>query len=572
MSKNLFRRVRNRLSSQSAMEEGWSYEHPAPTLSPERKRQLMESTTLDTPRSFLHALNTVVSPYWTKAKTSERLLGATLLATALGLTWYTTQLTVDFSGWQNSLINTVQHIFQAMMMARPEIAAEALNHYPILHDAMNQNAILNEVLTKFPDVSSIMDIKAVQDAVAGNKEFQDIIEKNPSVLDIMMYMPGFKEQVAANPEILTQLHQFNAEIGKRLTETPQVSRYLADLTKLSGGHVISNWGTAIKATFNSISHADSIKTLLDETARKAIHDAWHSRDLVTIASKFTATAIISYKSAQLFVLRWQAWTTGYLATKWMQPGVFSRMKSSFANVDNPGQRLQDDPAQFTAGAVSLLTGATSNVLTLAAFSGMLWGMGPLFGVTGGMFWLGTAYAAGLTALTVAAGRKLPWIQRSQQKVDGNFRKALDNIHNNANVIDQNNVHKLEQDITRKSYKPVIVNTSKVITTNVKLIVVDSTIGNLSIPIPWVVGAFAVAAGSASMGTVQTLNYAFNRVASAMSFFVNRFDQLSKMKATTDRMYMQNQASEASLYIQEEKRQIALLLKEPPVQASALEVH
>ena len=265
-------------------------------------------------------------------------------------------------------------------------------------------------------------------------------------------------------------------------------------------------------------------------------------------------AIVSYKSAQHLALRWRAWTTGYFTNKWTRAKAFVRLKNSFNNIDNPGQRIQEDPAKFTAGAVSLMTGVMNSVMTFGSFFGMLWGMGSLMGVPHGMAWLSLGYASALTALTVGAGYKLPWIQRNQQRREADFRASVDKIHNNAELISQNNTEGVENELVKKRFRPVMKNSLREIGTQVKLIIVDATAGNVSIPIPYIAGAFAVAAGTASMGTIQTLNYAFNRVTSSLSFIVNRFEQLSAMKATADRIYSFDQALELAHYIEEEKRQ------------------
>lgn len=203
-------------------------------------------------------------------------------------------------------------------------------------------------------------------------------------------------------------------------------------------------------------------------------------------------------------------------------------------------------------------------MTLASFSGMLWGMGdfnlanvggPDVNVPGAMFWVAATYATTLTALTMGAGYKLPGIQRRQQGLEAGFRSALKKIHSNTDQIAQNNGEKVEKELARRQFKPVITNSIRDIGTQTKLIIVDATAGNLSIPIPWIVGSFAVAAGAASMGTIQQLNYAFNRVQSSLSFIVNRFNQLSQMKATADRIYLMDRAIDAAHYIEAEKKSL-----------------
>lgn len=502
----------------------------------------------------------VVMPYWAKATVPEKLKGATLLGLSLFMTWYAVQVTVEFGHWQSGLTNTVQQLFQDMMGSRPEILQDVLQSYPALQNTMESNDLLSKILSVYPDTTSIVYDPSFASLFEQNPDLKELLGKNPSIEDIFMNVPDFAERVRQNPEVLEQLSAAKEMVAQKLTERPTTKDYLGRILDMAGGEFIKNMGGILSATFNVASHAVDTADVAQQSFGSAIKTAWNSKDLATIALKFTAMAIISYKSAQYLALRWRAWSTGYYTNKWLKCKAYLRLKNEFNNVDNPGQRIQEDPAKFTAGCVSLLTGVMNSGMQLFAFSGLLWGMGSVMGVPHGMFWTGLAYAGALTGLTIAAGHKLPEIQRNQQHREADLRGALDKVNNNAEVIAQNDAEDIENDLIKKRFRPVMTNSVREIGTQVKLIVVDFTAGNLSIPIPWVIGAFSVAAGTASMGTIQTINYAFNRVTSAMSFIVNRFEQLSQMKATGDRIYVFDKAIELANYVEEEKRQAAAVMK------------
>jgi putative ATP-binding cassette transporter len=533
-----------------------NYEHPRPVLSPEKKKELMDATSLDTPRSTMRSVAGILKPYWTKSGPKEIMTASALLATSLFMTWYAVQVTVDFGNWQSGLMDTIQQLFQAMMTERPDLIAGVMDSYPALQNAIEADPILQEILLRYPDTTSIMYDPQFKDLLQSSPELVELLGKNPTIEEVFSAVPSFKEQLASNPSLLDNLSNFQAELGQEINSKPTVKAHLSNLATLCGADFLNNWGSALSQTFNSA--VDSVKhggQLINDSAKNALKTAWASKDLATIALKFTGMAIISYKSSQYLALRWRSWTTGYYTGKWLNNKAYSRLKERFNNIDNPGQRIQEDPAKFTAGAVSVLTGVMNSGMTLVSFSGMLWGMGTLMGVPHGMFWAAAAYASGLTALTMGAGWKLPWIQRNQQWREADLRDSITKVHNNADLIAQNNSEDVEKKLIQERFNPTMKNSVREIGTNVKLILVDATAGNLSIPIPYVAGAFAIASGTASMGTVQTLNYAFNRVTSSLSFIVNRFDQLSYLKATADRIHMMDKAIDAARYIEEEKRQI-----------------
>lgn len=131
------------------------------------------------------------------------------------------------------------------------------------------------------------------------------------------------------------------------------------------------------------------------------------------------------------------------------------------------------------------------------------------------------------------------------------------MQDNADQIAWNGTEETEKQLIRKSYVPVLNNQVREINTNIKLSIVDVTFGNLSIPVPLMAGAFAIASGSASMGTLQLLQSSFGVVTAGLSFFANRFEQFAGMQAIASRLTTFDTAVEAARYLEEEKRQVSL---------------
>lgn len=445
---------------------------------------------------------------------------------------------------------------------------ELLERYPDLEQVFENNLEIKKLITSYPDFDMIdRNYDALSSFLEGREDLQSVaynyptlartMERYPELIDtfveypdlrryIMDYpslekivenFPGLEGTLAQRPELLDEVRTFSAELADRLSGNAITEEKKDKIWDLAGSNFVSRWSDA----FNGAS-------------KSALQKAWDAKDLVTIALKFTAMSIASYKSSQFLMLRWRAWSTGYYTNRWMSSASFARLKERFSNIDNPAQRIQEDPAKFTAGAMALMTGGVRDAITMGSFSGVLWGMGTVAGVPGAMFWAAALYATALTGITLKAGWKLPGIQRNQQRIEADLREAINSVHVNAELIAQNNSEDVEKELIKNSLRPVMKNSVREIGTQVKLITVDATAGNLSIPVPYIAGAYAISEGVASMGTVQQLNYAFNRIASSMSFLVNRFELFSQMKATADRIYLMDQAVEASRYVEEEKRQ------------------
>lgn len=579
---NPFKKARYNLSLQSAIDEGFAYDHrPPEKLSEQKRKELMETSALETPRSKIRSLVGVLAPYVTKASTKEKIFAVTLLGGSLFLNQFSVEMTVDFGNWLSTMTNTVAQGWNAAFSSRPDIIADMMNNYPMLQEALNTSPLATEMLLNYPDATKILQDPAFRDLISQNPGLLQTLQGNPTIEQVFMQHPDFAAKVAENPELLERLGDFRDELGQKLQELPAIKKTTADLLHLCGGAFLENSWNFLSTSFNSAVQNISVSDMLNkpiealqalqspwnDQTKAAFDQMWQSKDMTTIALKFTAAAIASYKASQYLILRWRSWSTGYYTGKWTSSKAFARLKSTFNNIDNPGQRLQEDPGHFSGASVSLMTGVVGAGMTLEAFGGMLYGMGPVFGVNGGFLLIGGAYAATVLGLTTLAGYKLPGIFRNKQRVEANLRRSTDNIHNNAEQIALTNSESTEKDLVKKRVTPVMKNSVREIGTQVKMIVVDATIGNVSIPLPYVIAWIAaVSAGTASFGTVQTLNYAFNRVNSSLSFIVNRFEQISNWIATSQRIYAMDKAMDASHYIEEEKRQLSAAIPPPAPEA------
>ncbi|MCD8525785.1 MAG: bacilysin biosynthesis protein BacA [Alphaproteobacteria bacterium] len=559
-------------------------------ISSGKRKQLLEESSLTTPRSKTRAVLGVLTPYLTKSSAKERVFAVALFASAMYLSKFSVDMQAEFGDWQGILMNTVGQLTDIVRDLRPDFIANIIGNYPDLQTILQTNPQLNDMLMLYPDGSKILQNPAFRDLLIANEPLRNVLQADPTMQGLFMNFPGISEAISKNPAILEQLTQFNHQLSDMLSSQPGVTGKLKDLLYVCGGAFFQNSWNTLSTAFQTVAQQPVIQTAYDvaQGTRTALTAAanevpqilfgkniltpvpfeagpvtesakklWYSKDMATIALKFTAAALASYKATQLLILRWRAWSTGYYTSKLMSNRAFQRIKNRFTNIDNPGQRLQEDPDKFSAGAVSLMTGGVTAIMTLSIFSQKLWDRGPIGGVEGGFFWTAFAYSAALLAITVGVARKLPEIYRNKQRVEGNLRRSTDNIANNADQIALTENEETEKEMVKRNIKPVMMNAKREIGAQMKMIAVDATVGNVSIPIPYLIVAFtAIATGNGTLGTIQSLNYAFNRVNSSMSFIVNRFEQISNLIATASRMYTLDKATDASFYLEEEKRRLS----------------
>lgn len=672
---------KNVLDPQTAIERGWNYAHEKPALSEAKKKELMEASALETPRSTAKALWGILSPYWTKSGPKEIATGGVLLATSLYMTWYAVAVTVEFSQWLGQMTDTLVNMGNSQTELRPDAVQEVLRQFPGVGEVLQRYPVLEDITLKYPDALGIFngiemgqintielsdivaDYPGVENILAENpmvqdfitqplrvlfsnpeyrsflganqelfqllqtnpapdvifsnfpdiadqiqanpelvrevaqfssaygqieEQWQEILTTFPSLEEIFRNYPGLEDEIKADPSILNQITDFKNELGQVLQNSDEIRRDYQTVGALFGADFFNTWEQAftntahnfsdlgvrgtLQATWNTVQNIGTSLSPFTELnhdtskvglghAMQPFKDAWNNGDFATIALKYTGMALIAFKAKQYLGMRWRAWSTGYYANKWMNNNAFQRIKNQFSNVDNPDQRLQDDPAIFTAAAISISTGLLSAGMTFYQFSEQLWDMGSLnlmiYGgpdleIPGAMMMFSVAYAAAITGVTMKLGWKLPMITRAQQKLEGDFRSSMKLAHEFADNIALEGGEKLQLDTIKKNFKPLMQNSVRDLTVNTKMIVADTAFGNFAFTVPKLIASGMIGAGQMTVGGMNTLGNYFGRITGSISFIANRWSQLTHVKATADRIYMMDRALEAAHYLETEK--------------------
>lgn len=308
-------------------------------------------------------------------------------------------------------------------------------------------------------------------------------------------------------------------------------------------------------------NSDGLEQSIDK-AQRAFEDLRYSKDMAGIVTRFIVGVVIAYKTSQYAMLRWRGWTTGYYVNKFMQNRAYLGQQNSINSIDNPGQRFQEDPDKFTQGAVQLTTSVQSAIITFTSFSTALLALGPFIGIPGGYLGMAILHAGILTGGMLALAWKMPNVQRELQMREADLRKAIDKVTENASSIALNKTEETELELIKKRLRPAMRNSVREIGISLRLNMFSAFFNNSTIPIPYLIGAVSIANGTATMGTVMTINYAFNSVSSAVAIVANNVRNLSYMLATAGRIYMNDQSIDLQHYLAEEKRQQSLKVRIP----------
>ena len=298
---------------------------------------------------------------------------------------------------------------------------------------------------------------------------------------------------------------------------------------------------------------------------KVFYDALQAKDAAVfwqqmikfcwLAGGFIVVAIYRYYLSQLLQLRWRAWMTRHLMARWLADRNFYRMElARFAQqpahtlaaygADNPDQRLQEDVNLFTAQSVSLSMGALNALVTLVSFVGILWqlsGVTPItlggntYQVSGFMVWMAVLYCVVGSVLTHLIGRPLIALNFEQQKREADYRHHLMRVREYSEAIALDGGEVAEGKQLNLRFGAVLANYLRLIKTQKRLIGFTNLFGQAAVVFPFVVAAPRFFSGAIQLGELMQIASAFDRVQSALSWFVDNYDSLAAWRATTDRL-------------------------------------
>jgi putative ATP-binding cassette transporter len=284
--------------------------------------------------------------------------------------------------------------------------------------------------------------------------------------------------------------------------------------------------------------------------QEAVKDAWDGfkgliGDLGILTGKLLLVGYTNYKVTQYFSLRWRSFMTDHLEKKWLDNKAFYMMQFGEKAIDNPDQRIQEDSRKVSDFAVGIMTDAFDAGLSLATFSGILWGLSSEFNLStlGGpdvvipkfMFMLVMGYAALGTMITYYSSRPLEKVARDQERFEGNYRSDLKETHEKSESIALNNAETVQHSIMRKSFSDIYENTKKLISIKSNLLVLRTVYHRMAGVVPLLVCFPQIISGDMKIGGVFQVAGAFGEVKNAMSWYVNEAQRLREGSAYMSRI-------------------------------------
>jgi putative ATP-binding cassette transporter len=256
--------------------------------------------------------------------------------------------------------------------------------------------------------------------------------------------------------------------------------------------------------------------------------------------------------AQRFVIRWRIWLTDRLTTDWLEGRAYYRGRFIDETIDNPDQRIQQDIDIFTAGiggsvnvpsvgtSSKLLFGAVHSVVSVVSFAAILWRLSGTLSVLGiaiprALFWVVLVHVLVATVIAFWIGRPLTGLSFRNELFNAAFRYALVRLRDAAEAVGFYRGERAERAQLTNRFDSTIANYRQYVRRTIGFLGWNVTVTQMVSPLPFIVQAPRLFAGSIKLGGVMQSASAFGHIEGSLSFFRNAYDRFAGYRAAIIRL-------------------------------------
>ena len=230
-------------------------------------------------------------------------------------------------------------------------------------------------------------------------------------------------------------------------------------------------------------------------------------------------------------LQWRRWLTHRFVDRYFANRAYYNLQVFGTEIDNPDQRIAEDVRSFTQESLTFLLVLVESVLSVIAFSSVLWGISkPL------VFFLVLYALVGTVVTTGVFGKPLVRLNFEQLKKEANFRFSLVRIRENAESIAFYRGEERESNQVSDRFQAVFDNVKRLLVWELNLNILTNAYEFIPFILPALVVAPAIFAGEMEVGKVSEAQGAFVRVFFSLNVVVARFQALTTFGAGINRLY------------------------------------
>ena len=231
-----------------------------------------------------------------------------------------------------------------------------------------------------------------------------------------------------------------------------------------------------------------------------------------IAGLWIVIAVFTGFFTSHWVFRWRTSMANYYHEQWLKARL----------TEGASQRVQEDTLKFARFLETLGTGLLDSIMTLIAFTPILWVLSkqvtmlPIFGeVDHALVWVAILAALIGTVMLVTAGIKLPGIEYNIQKEEAAYRKEL--------VIGEDESSRAAPPSINELYNKVRLIHYKSYFHYLYFNAVKWSYLQGMVIVPYIALAPTIVTGAITLGFVQQIARAFSKVETSLQYLVRNWN-------------------------------------------------
>jgi len=261
----------------------------------------------------------------------------------------------------------------------------------------------------------------------------------------------------------------------------------------------------------------------------------------TLAAVHVGRTLLTFYLRQAFTIRWRVWLTNTLIERWLDKNAYYRSQFVPGSADNPDQRIQQDVESFVGSSLALSMGLLDAVVSLFAFSIILWSLSAaltLFGweIPRGMVFMVYLYVIVATVFAFRIGRPLISLNFVNEQLGANFRYALIRLREYGESIAFYRGEAVERSNLLARFGKVIHNMWAIVFRSLKLQGFNLAVSQAAVVFPFIVQAPRLLAKQITLGDVMQTAQSFDQVQTALSFFRSSYDDFANYRAVINRLF------------------------------------
>ena len=148
--------------------------------------------------------------------------------------------------------------------------------------------------------------------------------------------------------------------------------------------------------------------------------------------------------------------------KWTNNQAYYKTQYVYNQLDNPDQRIQQDVQSYVSSSISFATGVISAVVSIVAFTIILWGLaGPMtiagITISHAMVYFVFMYVLVTSVFAFKIGRPLINLNFANERLTANYRYSLIRIKEYAESIAFFRGEKMEKSVLFQQFDRIIQN-------------------------------------------------------------------------------------------------------------------